>query len=73
MNDVWNLEPIYKGFDSSEFQADMKRLSALADTLEVFCAQLTDEAALSQLRKGISLQEDLTSLVDKLAGCTALR
>ena len=29
MNEIWNLDPIYKGFDDPAFEADMASLKAL--------------------------------------------
>ena len=33
MNDVWNLNPIYTGFDDAAFTADMESLKALVDKI----------------------------------------
>ncbi len=30
MNEVWNLDPIYRGFQDPAFGADMNKLEALA-------------------------------------------
>ena len=57
MNEVWNLDPIYKGFEDSAFAADMEKLSALAGEVNAFAAGLKDMEPLSGLKRGIDLTE----------------
>jgi len=73
MNEVWNLDPIYKGFEDSAFAADMEKLSALAGEVNAFAAGLKDMEPLSGLKRGIDLTEQLTELVGKLAEYASLR
>ena len=73
MNDVWNLDPIYKGFDDPAFAADMAALEGCAKELTDFAGQLADAQPLEGLRKGIALQEKFSDLVNKLAGYASLR
>ena len=73
MNDVWNLNSIYTGFDSLEFQADMDKLTVLVRDLCQFSEKLTGMEPIQGLQKGISLLEALTNLVSKLAEYTSLR
>ena len=51
MNEVWNLDRIYKGFDDPAFQADLDltdkefwrgALQTIADQIDLFC-QLVEE------------------------------
>ena len=73
MNDVWNLDPIYKGFEDPSFAGDMAELKELAEKVQIFAAGLSDMAALDGLKQGIELQEQFSSLVMKLAGYASLR
>ena len=73
MNEFWNLDPMYKGFDDPAFSADLEALSNCAKELEGFAAGLGETAPLEGLRKGIALQETFSDLVGKLAGYASLR
>ena len=73
MNDVWNLDPIYKGFDDPAFAADMAAMGDTAKELENFAAGLQTMEPLDGLRKGIALQERFSDLIEKLAGYASLR
>ena len=73
MNEVWNLDPIYKGFEDPAFAADMAALEELVKDINAFAAELSGLDALSGLRQGIVWEEKLTSLVMKLAGYASLR
>ena len=73
MNEVWNLDPIYKGFDDPAFEADLaagkEKLQEFAD----FAAGLADMEPAVALRKGIALQEQIEALVSKLGLYASLR
>ena len=73
MNEVWNLDPIYKGFDDPAFEADLaagkEKLQEFAD----FAAGLADMEPAAALRKGIALQEQIEALVSKLGLYASLR
>ena len=73
MNEVWNLEPIYKGFDDPAFDADMKALKEMVEKLQAFSAALSNMDSLQGLKQGIALQEQFSDLVNKLAGYASLR
>ena len=73
MNDVWNLDPIYKGFDDPAFGADMAALKEMTEKIQTFSAELGTMDSLTGLKQGIALQEDFSSLVMKLAGYASLR
>ena len=68
MNDVWNLDPIYTGFDDPAFSADLEAMSGVAKEMAAFAADLKKTEPLEGLRKGIALQEQFSDLVGKLAG-----
>ena len=40
MNEFWNLEPIYKGFDDPAFADDMAGLKAKTEEILAFAAAL---------------------------------
>ena len=73
MNEVWNLDPIYKGFDDPAYGADMVALKELAEKIQIFTAGLSEMAPLDGLKQGIALQEQFSMLVGKLAGYASLR
>ena len=73
MNQVWNLDPIYKGFEDPSFAEDMKKLQEAVSQVETFAGELTDGDPAAVLRKGIALQENCVNLINKLAGYASLR
>ena len=74
MNKTWNLDPIYKGFSDPAFAADMQALEEAVGVFDDYTKNLPEEGnRLAALQQGISLQETLSVLVDKLATYTNLR
>ena len=73
MNDVWNLDPIYKGFDDPAYGADMASLKDLVEKIQTLAAQLPEMESLQGLKQGIALQEQFSDLISKLAGYASLR
>ncbi len=73
MNDIWNLDPIYKGFDDPAFGADFDALKQKAADFNAFAAKLADMNAAEGLCRGIALQEELSHVIYKLAGYASLR
>jgi len=73
MNEVWNLDPIYKGFDDPAFAADMEKARALVAEFAAFAGTLTDAEPVQALRRGILLQEQITEVVSKLGQYSSLR
>ena len=73
MNEVWNLDPIYNGFDDAAFAADMESLKEKLGEINAFTEKLPNMAAVDGLREGIALQEAFFTLVSKLAGYASLR
>ena len=73
MNDVWNLSPIYRGFDDPSFDTD---LSAGQEKIAQFSAlsdNLPQQEPLEALHRGILLQEEISILADKLILYASLR
>ena len=73
MNEVWNLDPIYTGFDDPAFEADMTSLKETAALISAFAGELPSMESAAGLRKGIELQEAFAALIGKLAGYSSLR
>jgi len=73
MYDVWDLNPIYKGFDDPAFASDMQTLSESVIQAEKFAQQLAEAEPLQGLLQGIALQEKIIALVNKLALYANLR
>ena len=62
MNEVWNLDPIYKGFDDPAYQADLARMKQLAAEFNAFAEQLPKLEPLEGLRRGIEMREEMAAL-----------
>ena len=73
MNEVWNLDVIYRGFDDPAFAADMKKLEKLVKDYAAFAGELDRQTPLDGLKKGIALEEALTVLTAKLGEYASLR
>ncbi|MBQ7331212.1 MAG: M3 family oligoendopeptidase [Oscillospiraceae bacterium] len=72
MNEVWDLDRLYKGFDDPAFLQDMNKLKNLVVDLTAFAGELETMEPLEGLRRGIDLQEQL-SCANDLAGYASLR
>ena len=73
MNEVWNLEPIYKGFDDPAFEADLTTLKEKVAAFAAFTEKLADTDPAEGLRSGIAQEEKIDSLIMKLAEYASLR
>ena len=73
MNEFWNLEPVYTGFDDPCFEQELSRLKQTVSDAQCFAGTLNDMDPLEGLRRGIALQETVTELAEKLAGYAMLR
>ena len=73
MNDVWNLEPIYTGFDDPAFEQDLAALKEKVASFAAFAEELPQSEPLEGLRSAIVQQECIQSLAMKLAGYASLR
>ena len=62
MNEVWNLDPIYKGFDDPAYQADLARMKELAAQFNAFAEELPALEPLEGLRRGVKLREEMAAL-----------
>ena len=73
MNEFWNLDPIYKGFEDPAFAADLEQLKKTVEEFAAFAQELTGIAPLVGLHRGIRLQEQVSELANKLAEYASLR
>ena len=62
MNDVWDLNPIYTGFDDPSYEADLQALKQVVAEYTAFAAELPHMEPPEGLRRGTELQEKLSSL-----------
>ena len=73
MNDVWNLDPLYKGFEDPQFEADLTKSKELLAEFASFAAALQETDPAQALHKGIELEEAISALVNKLGLYASLR
>ena len=73
MNEFWNLDPIYKGFDDPSFEADMQALRQAVADYCAFTNTLPSLTPTEGLRQGICWEERITELVMKLVEFAQLR
>ena len=73
MNEVWNLDVIYRGFDDPAFAADMEKLEKLVQDYVAFAGELDKQMPLDGLKKGVALEESLSELSGKLVEYAFLR
>lgn len=73
MNSLWNLDPIYRGFDDPAFASDLAALREKVDAFVSLTARLPETEPLPGLRQGIDILEQISLLTGKLAGYASLR
>ena len=73
MNEVWNLDPIYKGFDDPAFEADVAKAKELIGQYTDFMAALGEKDPADGLHGAIELEEVISQLIGKLASYASLR
>ena len=73
MNERWNLDPIYLGFDDPAYEADLAALKAGTEKIAAFAEALPAVEPIDGLKNGIALQESFNELVAKLALYASLR
>ena len=66
MNERWDLDKLYKGFDDPAFIADLTAFEDKVKEFISFTETLETEQPMDGLRKGIRLQEELMRIGDKL-------
>ena len=73
MDHIWNLDTIYRDFEDPAFAQDLARLEKTLETFSAFTRELENRDAAQALTQGISLLEEITLLVEKLATYALLR
>jgi len=73
MNERWNLDRIYTGFDDPAFGADVEKAKQKLTEFTEFSEKLAQQEPLTALRKGLRLEEELEELVGKLGLYASLR
>ena len=73
MNERWNLDPIYTGYQDPAFEADMQELKTMVEKIAAFAEDLPNTEPLAGLTQGMALEERFAMLVSKLAGFASLR
>ena len=73
MNDVWNLDPIYTGFDTPAFEADFAALKEKITAFSAFVSTLEEQDPLTGLRTGMQLQDEMFYLANKIGLYASLR
>ena len=73
MNEVWNLDPIYKGFDDPAYEADLAVAKEKLAQFTAFTATLSQTDPAAALRHGIDMEEELSVLAGKLGLYASLR
>ena len=62
MNEFWDLERIYKGFEDPAYQADFAAMQQLVADFTAFAEALPTLEPIEGLRRGVALQETLSGL-----------
>ena len=73
MNDVWNLDVIYKGFSDPAFEEDLNLLKQQVEVFSQLPQKLPAMETVQGLREGIRLQEEINRLGMKLGEYAMLR
>ena len=73
MNDVWNLDPIYLGFQDPSFEADLAALKQAVADFAAFIPTLSDIDPLQGLKDAIAHQEKIMTIGSKLMEYAMLR
>ena len=73
MNEVWNLDPIYRGFDDPAFEKDMAALKEAVCEFAALTKTLASAEPLAGLKEGIICQEKLMTYGSKLLEYGMLR
>ena len=73
MNEVWNLDPIYRSFDDPAFAADLAAAKEKLAQFTDFTKNLSAAEPAQALHDGIAMQEVLSELAGKLGLYASLR
>ena len=73
MNEVWNLDVIYSGFQDPAFEKDLDALKKLVEVFVQLPGKLPETEPVQGLREGICLLEEINCLGMKLGEYAMLR
>ena len=73
MNERWNLDRFYTGFEDPAYEADVEQLKETIEQLTAFAGDLGKGEPGDCLREGLLLREKIQKLAGKLAGFASLR
>ena len=73
MNEVWNLDPIYRGFDDPAFDRDLTELKDAVAEFASWTRSMDAAGALEGLKAGIAHQEKLYTTGSRLVEYAMLR
>ena len=73
MNEVWNLDPIYLGFQDPAFENDLAALKQAVSDFAEFLPKLSEAEPLQGLKDGIAHEEQIMTLGSKLVEYAMLR
>ena len=73
MNEVWNLDPIYRGFDDPAFDRDLTELKDAVAEFASWTRSMGADGALEGLKAGIAHQEKLYTTGSRLVEYAMLR
>ena len=73
MNEVWNLNVIYEGFEDPQYEKDLNLLKEKAAAYAAATGCLAETDPLEGLKSCIALEEEVTRLANKLAEYAMLR
>ena len=73
MNERWNLDPLYKGFDDPAFEQDLAESKRLVAQYTEFTSNLSEAEPAQALHQGIAMEEKISQLAGKLGLYASLR
>lgn len=73
MNERWNLDSLYRGFDDPQFTQDLQSLTQACTRFASLTGSLEDMAPAAALRQGIDLLEEINTLGNSLVEFASLR
>ena len=66
MNERWSLDALYTGYDDPKYDADVQKMNRLWEEYEAFVKTLADLDPKEALIKGLTMEEELTEVVELL-------
>ena len=73
MNEVWDLSPLYKGFDDPQYTEDFSALQKAIEEYRGVPAKMNEMDAGAFLHYALSLDEKINEIGSRLGSFTSLR